>query len=79
MSEKQQKQLNALQEEPSSINWKDLAKVTLAQVILFNCHRAGEVFRMPLSVYLSKETSETHKDDNLALTALEQKLCKHFV
>ncbi|XP_073694436.1 uncharacterized protein [Garra rufa] len=79
LSEKQQTQLDALRENPSPLNWKDLAKVTLAQVILFNRRRAGEVSRMPLSVYLSKDTSETHQDVNLALTALEQKLCKHFV
>ncbi|KTF92489.1 hypothetical protein cypCar_00049226, partial [Cyprinus carpio] len=79
LSEKQQKQLNALQEEPSPLNWKDLAKVTLAQVILFNRRRAGEVSRMSLSAFMSKDTSETHEDVNLALTALEQKLCKHFV
>ncbi|XP_047221298.1 uncharacterized protein LOC124876976 isoform X2 [Girardinichthys multiradiatus] len=34
---------------------------------------------MHLSVYLSKDTSETHEDVNLALTALEQKLCNYFV
>ncbi|XP_065818677.1 uncharacterized protein [Labrus bergylta] len=34
---------------------------------------------MPLSVYLSRDQSETHEDVNLALTELEQKLCKHFV
>ncbi|XP_041665396.1 uncharacterized protein LOC121524186 [Cheilinus undulatus] len=34
---------------------------------------------MPLSVYLSRDLSETHEDVNLALTELEQKLCKHFV
>ncbi|KAM9851343.1 uncharacterized protein ACBR49_006634 [Aulostomus maculatus] len=32
---------------------------------------------MPLSAYLKKDTSEMH--GNLALTPLEQKLCKHFV
>ncbi|XP_067357520.1 uncharacterized protein [Channa argus] len=79
LSGKQRKQLNALKEEPSPSNWKDLARVTLAQVILFNRRRAGEVSRMPLSVYLSRDTSETHEDVNLALTALEQKLCKHFI
>ncbi|XP_028249004.1 uncharacterized protein phf11 isoform X2 [Parambassis ranga] len=79
LSEKQQQRLNTLTEEPSPSNWKDLAKVTLAQVILFNRRGAAEVSRTPLSVYLSKDTSETHDDVNLALTALEQKLCKHFV
>ena len=79
LSEKQQEYLNALKEEVSSSNWKDLAKVTLAQVILFNRRRAGEVSRMSLSAYLSRDTSETHEDVNLALTPLEQKLCKYFI
>ncbi|XP_041666279.1 uncharacterized protein LOC121524831 [Cheilinus undulatus] len=79
LSEKQQQHLDALKEEVSPSNWKDLAKVTLAQVILFNRRREGEVSKMPLSVYLSRDLSETHEDVNLALTELEQKLCKHFV
>lgn len=79
LSEKQEKCLHALKEEASQSSWKDLAKVTLTQAILFNRRRAGEVSRMHLSVYLSKDTSETHEDVNLALTALEQKLCKYFV
>lgn len=79
LSEKQQQHLNALKEEVSPTNWKDLAKVTLAQVILFNRRREGEVSRMSLSAYSSRDTSETHEDINLALTELEQKLCKHFV
>ncbi|XP_070401964.1 uncharacterized protein [Nothobranchius furzeri] len=79
LTDKQQKHLNALKEKPSHSTWKDLAKVTLTQVILFNRRRAGEVSRMPLSVYLSKDASETHEDVNLALTALEQKLCSYFV
>ncbi|XP_034538605.1 uncharacterized protein LOC117812108 isoform X3 [Notolabrus celidotus] len=79
LSEKQQQHLDALKEEASPSNWKDLAKVTLAQVILFNRRREGEVSKMPLSVYLLRDQSETHDDVNLALTELEQKLCKHFV
>ncbi|CAK6976189.1 uncharacterized protein LOC117812108 isoform X2, partial [Scomber scombrus] len=79
LSEKQQQHLHALKEEASPSNWKDLSKVTLAQVILFNRRREGEVSKMPLSVYMSRDLSETHEDINLALTELEQKLCKHFV
>ncbi|KAK0144115.1 N-lysine methyltransferase KMT5A-A [Merluccius polli] len=78
LSEKQQKSLNALKEETSSSNWKDLAKVTLAQLIIFNRRREGEVSRTLLSAYLLKDVSETQEDVNLALTPLEQKLCKHF-
>ncbi|XP_034565550.1 uncharacterized protein LOC117831136 isoform X1 [Notolabrus celidotus] len=79
LAEKQKQHLNDLQEHPSPSNWKELAKVTLTQVVLFNRRRAGEVSRMLLSGYLSKDTSETHDDVSLALTPLEQKLCKHFV
>ncbi|XP_014873036.1 uncharacterized protein LOC106936497 [Poecilia latipinna] len=79
LSEKQQEYLRALTKDASQSNWKDLAKVILAQVILFNRRRAGEVSRMHLSVYLSKDTSTAHEDVNLALTALEQKLCNYFV
>ncbi|XP_045897896.1 uncharacterized protein LOC123965420 [Micropterus dolomieu] len=79
LEEKQQQHLKDLKEHHSSTNWKELAKVTLTQVMLFNRRRAGEVSRMRLSAYLSKDTSEEQGDVNLALTALEQKLCRHFV
>lgn len=79
LSEEQQRCLDLIQEESSPLNWKNLAKVTLVQVMLFNRRRAGEVSRMQLSAYLNKDASETHDDVNLALTQLEQKLCKHFV
>ncbi|KAF3837838.1 hypothetical protein F7725_009606, partial [Dissostichus mawsoni] len=75
LSEKQLECLKDLKEVVSQSNWKDLAKVTLAQVILFNRRREGEVSRMPVSA----DVSEMHEDVNLALTTLEQKLCKHFV
>ncbi|KAG1925745.1 hypothetical protein F2P79_025324 [Pimephales promelas] len=79
LEEKQQQHLKDLKEHHSSTNWKELAKVTLTQVMLFNRRRAGEVSRMHLSAYLSKDTSEEQGDVNLALTPLEQKLCRHFV
>lgn len=79
LSMKQQENVKALKEKSSTSHWRELAKVTLTQVILFNCRRSGEVSRMPLSVYLNRDTPETHDDVNLALTVLEQKLCKHFV
>lgn len=43
---KQKQHLKDLQEHPSFTNWKELAKVTLFQVVLFNRRRAGEVSRM---------------------------------
>lgn len=77
--EKQQQDLNTLKEEPSPLNWNNLARVTLSQVILFNRLGAGAISRMPLSGFLSKDAAETHQDSNLALTTLEEKLCKHFL
>lgn len=79
MAARQKDFFSDLKKEASPLNWKNLAQVTLAQVILFNRRREGEVSRTPLSAYLSLDTSETHSDVNLALTPLEQKLCKHFV
>jgi hypothetical protein len=79
LAEKRHQHLNDLQEHPSPSNWKELAKVTVTQVVLFNRRRGGEVSRMLLSAYLSKDISDTHDDVSLALTPLEQKLCKHFV
>lgn len=58
LAEKQQQHLNDLQGHPLPSNWKELAKVTLTQVVLFNRRRAGEVSRMLLSAYLSKDTSD---------------------
>lgn len=78
LSVRRQQCVNALKEESSPQNWRDLAKVTLTEVITFNRRRSGEVSRMPLAAYLTRDTSETHEDINLALTELEQKLCKHF-
>ncbi|XP_070704434.1 uncharacterized protein [Pempheris klunzingeri] len=79
LSEKRQQHFNALKEEVSPLNWKNLAEVTLAQVILFNRQREEEVSRMLVSAYSSRDAPETHEDVNLALTALEQKLCRHFI
>ena len=67
-----------LEEEPSKKPWAELAKTTLCDVILFNRRREGEVSKMPLSAFTSRDTSSTHPDVELALSDLEKKLCKHF-
>lgn len=56
--------MNVLKEEVSPSNRKDLVKV-----ILFNRQREGEVFRTPMSVYLSRDASEKQEAVNLAFTA----------
>ena len=67
VSEIQQQHLNALKQVLPQ-NWKDLAEVTLVQVILFNCRREGEVSIMPLTAYLTRNASKMHEDANLALS-----------
>ncbi|XP_037391636.1 uncharacterized protein LOC119263482 isoform X4 [Pygocentrus nattereri] len=45
---------NSLSESPSTKAWMELAKVCLAQIILFNRRREGEVASMPLSAIFIK-------------------------
>ncbi len=67
-----------LSESPSTKAWTDLAKVCLTQTILFNRCREGEVASMPLSAFLSRDTSDHHEDLDWALSEVEKKLCRHF-
>lgn len=60
------------------LNRAQLAKVSLAKIVLFNQRHEGEVSKMPLSAYLSRDKSETHPDIYLALSELEKQLCKYF-
>ena len=85
MSEKQKHLYNELLDvENKPLNerkritiWSNLAKVTLAQVILFN-RREGEVSNMKLKTYASRDKSKINKDVEKALTEVEKKLCHHF-
>ncbi|KAL0193151.1 hypothetical protein M9458_011447, partial [Cirrhinus mrigala] len=67
-----------LSESPSAKAWMELAKVCLAQIVLFNRHRGGEVASMHLSAYLSRDTSDPHEDVDWALSEVEKNLCRHF-
>ena len=69
---------NSLSESPSTKAWMELAKVCLAQIILFNRRREGEVASMPLSAFSSRDTSVPHEDVDWALSEVEKKLCRHF-
>lgn len=77
LSQEHQKCLERIQEKPSLLNWKSLARVTLVQVMLFNRRRMGELSKVKLSAYLEKDKSKTHKD-SLTLSVLEEKLCQQF-
>ncbi|KAE8277669.1 hypothetical protein D5F01_LYC24330 [Larimichthys crocea] len=67
-----------LKNNPHKKTWTKLAIVTLAEVILFNRRREGEVSKMPLGAFTLRDSSDVHSDVALGLTELEQKLCQHF-
>uniref|UniRef100_A0A1A8FTH6 Si:ch73-211l13.2 n=3 Tax=Nothobranchius korthausae TaxID=1143690 RepID=A0A1A8FTH6_9TELE len=74
----QNKWYNTLSECPSTKAWTELAKICLVQIILFNRRREGEVASMPLSAFLSRDTSDPHEDIDWALSEVEKKLCRYF-
>lgn len=67
-----------LSSDTSLQTYRQLAKVILTQVVLFNRRRAGEVSKIPLSAYTSHNVSEPQEDVNLALSDLEKRLCQYF-
>lgn len=69
---------NELTKSPSTKAWMELSKVCLTQMILFNRRREGEVSCMPLTAFMSKDTSDPHEDVDWALSEAEKKLCRHF-
>ncbi|XP_063042777.1 uncharacterized protein LOC134437210 isoform X2 [Engraulis encrasicolus] len=77
MEKKQKHAYQRLMSENSSKNWRELASVTLAQLILFNRRREGEVSKMRLSAF-NVTDDPLHSDVAEALTALEKKLYSHF-
>ncbi|XP_030018186.1 uncharacterized protein LOC115438607 isoform X3 [Sphaeramia orbicularis] len=78
LSQMQDECTSALSECPSTKAWADLTKVCLTQTILFNRRREGEVESMPLSAFLSRDSTEPHEDVDWALSEVEKKLCRHF-
>ncbi|XP_071357180.1 uncharacterized protein [Trachinotus anak] len=63
---------------PSANNYATLAKVTLAQLIIFNRRREREVSRMELATFKARKKSEINKDMAACLTPLENKMCDFF-
>ncbi|XP_074530856.1 uncharacterized protein LOC141793879 [Halichoeres trimaculatus] len=63
---------------PSAHSYATLAKVTLAQVIIFNRRREGEVSRMELATFMARKKSELNADMEACLTPLEKKMCDFF-
>ncbi|XP_056623629.1 uncharacterized protein LOC130436722 isoform X2 [Triplophysa dalaica] len=68
----------SLSENPSTKAWRELAKVCLAQVILLNRRREGEVASVLLSAFLSRDTFDPYEDVDWALSEVEKVLCRHL-
>lgn len=60
------------------VAWIKLNEITLAQLILFNRRRAGEVSKMTLDDYDKKELSNTRGSLDGCLSQVEKELCKIF-
>ena len=63
---------------PSANSYATLAKVTLAQVIIFYIRTEGEVSRMELSTFKERRKSDVSEDMTACLTPLENKMCSFF-
>lgn len=72
MTDKQKQYYGELLDEKSSKNWSNLAKVILAQIILFNRRREGEVSRMHLEAFVSRDNFPLNEDVAEALSELEK-------
>ncbi|XP_075997613.1 uncharacterized protein LOC142991389 isoform X2 [Genypterus blacodes] len=78
MTDKQKQYYRQLLDKKISRNWSNLAKVILAQIILFNRRRESEVSKMRLDAFITRDNSPFNEDIGEALTVLEKKLCQHF-
>nr|XP_054599976.1 uncharacterized protein LOC129164327 isoform X2 [Nothobranchius furzeri] len=67
-----------LKEHSSSKSYSELCKATMANVILFNRRRGGEISKMTLNGFQERDTSPLHKDVAFGLTKFELHLCQHF-
>ncbi|CAM4578944.1 unnamed protein product [Leuciscus chuanchicus] len=66
------------EEEATTQNNAQLAKLTLAQIIVFNRRRAGEVSKIRLKSFHERDNTKLHEDVALGLSKTEQKLCNYF-
>ncbi|XP_036419034.1 uncharacterized protein LOC118802695 isoform X2 [Colossoma macropomum] len=78
LEKKQDEYEKQLRTIPTADSYASLAKVTLALAIIFNRRRAGEVSRMDMSAFMSRNNAELHEDIALCLPKFEQKMCQFF-
>lgn len=75
-AEEQFKMVDEMKDSKVPVNaWKKLSGIVLAQLILFNRRRSGEVSRMKVSEYMSKQTADEGSQFESILTGFEKKLC----
>lgn len=67
-----------MMEKPNNTNFGNLAKVTSTQVVLFNGKRQGEVSKMEVQSFTSRNCTELNPDIMMCLSELERNLAKHF-
>lgn len=67
-----------LEKIPSPQSYAELAKTTLARIIVFNRRRAGEVSKMHLKSFQERDKTLLHEDVAVGLSTFEKKLCSHF-
>ncbi|KAF3834432.1 hypothetical protein F7725_025636 [Dissostichus mawsoni] len=68
----------SLKEEATPQNYAELAKVALAQIIVFNRRRTGELSKMRLKMFNERDNAELHQDVAKGLSKTEQRLCNYF-
>lgn len=67
-----------LEEEPNIKSFGNLAQVTLTQMVLFNRRRQGEVSKMELQAFTSRNRTELNPHIMMGLTEFERKVAKYF-
>ncbi|XP_028825579.1 uncharacterized protein LOC114784391 isoform X2 [Denticeps clupeoides] len=76
LKDKQAEYDHMLLSDFSSETWGNLAKVTLAQLTMFNTRSSEELSQMSLSAFISRDISVVPSDD-AEITEFEQELCKY--
>ncbi|KAL1250967.1 hypothetical protein QQF64_018763 [Cirrhinus molitorella] len=78
LEDKSAEAFESLRNHESSQTYAELAKVTLAQVIMSNRCCAGKVSKMTLECFKKRDQTELHEDMALGLSPFEQNMSKHF-
>ncbi|XP_053181456.1 uncharacterized protein LOC128364858 [Scomber japonicus] len=67
-----------LTECPSTENYAALAKIVLAQTIIFNRRRIQEVSEVPLTAFMSRKKSNLPDNFDVSVSELERTMCGFF-